>query len=215
MEQDNKTDNKTNIRKGQSNIEDRKLLVGKIILSILFPALLLSLFSLTHAWFSEITTANTNLVNISAQYVTKIYITDFERDQLDIDNMFIGQTGLGIEGTETEEDMPYRARFLISIAVDYDTPIPIQIIYNIESVSVEKHNGEKEILTTQQIESNFKVYTLNTITQEPDNICSRVKDFILVIQYWGEEEGIPFLFSGIEYNGAKFTFTINARGRIE
>jgi len=194
----------------------KEMLIKKINLMVLFLAIAVSMLSLTYAWFSENYNADTNAVTISGQYITTLYFDNFERYQLDIDNNYSGQSGLGTEGTPTEPDLPYRVRFLITITVDNDSPIPLEILYEINSITIKKPFSEIFELTQEQINNNFKLYLLNPTTEQPDNIVNetdRTEEFILVIQYYGEND-IPFEFSGEEYIGSEFTFAINVCGGI-
>jgi hypothetical protein len=192
---------------------NENILIGKLMLPLLTIVICFSALALTFAWFKEFHSLDTQPVTVSSKYITTIYFQDFEREAPE--NRFRGQTGLGIKGTSTEADAPYQARFYISVKAEEDTPLPYNVALRIKSVTVKKNLQQAVALTREQIDDNFRVKLYNPVTLEENNTAyDSLTDFILIISYWGEAEGIPFEFSGIEYNGAEFTFAIDMYGEV-
>lgn len=189
----------------------KNIVLAKIIMPLLAAIIALAMLAITYSWFKELTLSMTHSVTISSKYITTLYFENFERDQLDIGNNFRGQTGLDTVGG----DAPYEAKFLITVAADENSPLPLRLVLRIRSATVKKTDAETVALTEQQIADNFRIKLYNPSTlQETDTADSALTDFILTIRYWGEIENVPFEFSGIEYNGAKFTFAIDMFGEV-
>lgn len=188
----------------------KNIVLAKIIMPLLAAVIALALLAITYSWFKELTLSLTQSVTISSKYITTLYFEDFERDQQDTGN-YRGQTGLNAVGG----DAPYEARFFITVAADENSPLPLRLVLNISSATVKKTSAEAVALTEQQIADNFRIKLYNPSTlQETDTADSALTDYILIIRYWGETENVPFEFSDIEYNGAKFTFAIDMFGEV-